>query len=283
MGEFSSEYLKPFFEELLSRCDGMARRNVDPVGYVWEYEDPADQEVVALIASTLAYGRVELLRKAIAAVLRPLGAHPAHYLRTRHDAPQILATLHEGFVYRMTRGPDVADLITAIAKVLHEHSSLEAAYSAGYEGDHLSAASRFVQLLRSQRLRPDLARGFAYLLPDPARGSAAKRLHLFFRWVVRGPDEIDLGLWKIPTPAQLRMPLDTHTSRLCRYIGMTNRNAVDGRTVEEVTSALQKLAPDDPLRYDFALCHLGIARQCIHRRSADHCPGCPIERICTLS
>ncbi|MFU8802767.1 MAG: TIGR02757 family protein [Bradymonadaceae bacterium] len=280
MGDFAPEIIKPFLETLLVSCDGEARRAVDPVGFVWDYDDPADREVVALISSCLAYGRVDLLRNAIAQVLAPIGPSPATFLQ--ESSREELSTLHSSFVYRMTRGPDIADLLAGIAKVLHDHGSLEAGYAHGYDDDHLHAASAFVRALRAGRLREELQRGFAYLLPDPAAGSACKRLHLFFRWVVRGPDEVDAGLWERPAPSELRMPLDTHTSRLCRYIGLTARKTADGRAVEEVTQALSRLDPDDPLRYDFALCHLGISGRCIHRRSPLHCPGCPIEHICTL-
>jgi uncharacterized protein (TIGR02757 family) len=78
------------------------------------------------------------------------------------------------------------------------------------------------------------------------------------------------------------MPLDTHTSRICRYIGLTDRKSVDGKTARQVTDALRELDPDDPIKYDFAICHLGISESCIHERSEEHCPDCPLESICRL-
>jgi uncharacterized protein (TIGR02757 family) len=131
-------------------------------------------------------------------------------------------------------------------------------------------------------LRRDEARGFRYLLPDPADGSTTKRLHMFFRWVSRPADGIDLGLWESARPADLIMPLDTHTSRICRYIGLTTRASTDLKAAQQVTAALAVMRPEDPLYFDFAIAHLGISKRCIHRRSPDHCPGCPLDSVCGL-
>ncbi|WP_158542369.1 TIGR02757 family protein [Lujinxingia litoralis] len=272
----------------MHQCDHLARRDHDPVGRVWEYTDAEDREIVALFASGLAYGQVRVLREAISEALAPLGDRPAHTLRQL--SPEELGALWPAFTYRMTRGEDLADLACAIARTLQREGSLRALYLAGAAGrrevatptDHLEAASHFVRALRARRMRPELARGFRYLLPDPADGSTCKRLHLFFRWMSRGPDGIDLGLWPELRPGALVMPLDTHTSRLCRYLGLLTRKTLDARAALEVSQALARFDAKDPLKYDFALCHLGIGRRCIHRRSEEHCPGCPIEAACTL-
>lgn len=269
-----------FLNDLITEFDSLERRAHDPVDLVWNYSAPEDQEVVALLTSCLAYGRVELLKRATSQILANLGPRPSQFLREVDHAD--LPVLLESFVYRMSRGADVADLLAGISHQLKTHGSLENAYLQSHAATHLGRASDFVQAIRAGRIRPNVERGLRYLLPDPADGSTCKRLHLFFRWVARGPDTIDLGIWQSLKPADLMMPLDTHTSRLCRYIGLTSRSSVDGKMAEEVTNSLRQLDPIDPLRFDFALCHLGISRRCIHRRSPDHCPGCPIEAICTL-
>jgi len=273
--------VQPFLERLLADIDPVEARDRDPVGIVREYDRPADQEVAALVASCLAYGRVDLLRPAIRRALRPLGPEPARTLRDGVGA--IEADLRD-FSYRMTKGPDLTDLYVSVGELLRTYDSLETVYLSGDpdESNHRERASGFVGRLRSNRRRDELTRGFRYLLPDPADGSACKRLHLFFRWVVRGPDRIDLGLWDRVDASELLVPLDTHTSRICRYIGLTDRKSVDSVMVREVTEALRELDPEDPVRYDFAICQLGIAEDCIHERSAEHCPSCPIEPVCRL-
>ncbi len=274
-------------EETLRQCPEKERRDEDPVSALWRYEAPEDQEVVGLVASGLAYGRVALVRTAVAQALLPLGAHPAATLRD--EEPLRWPEEFRSFRYRMTGGEDLADLYAAIHATLQAEGSLQAAYLAGRTApiqtrtEHLQAASSFVSRLRERRWREKEARGFAYLLPNPADGSACKRLHLFFRWMARGPDPIDLGIWPGLDPAALIMPLDTHTGRLCAYLGLLTRKTIDGKAAVEVTDRLARLDPDDPLRYDFALCHLGISQQCIHRYSDEHCPFCPIESACRLA
>lgn len=272
--------LRPLLEELLAECDYVERRRHDPVEFSWQYDDRLDQELVALLSSCLAYGRVELLKQGVKAILEVLGSRPA--LAVPQMGPDRLRGEFEGFVYRMTRGADVVDLLVAASRTQREFGSLEEAYLSAPKREHLQRASFLVRQLRKRRVRSEQARGFRYLLPDPADGSACKRLHLFFRWMGRGPDGVDLGLWDGLSPAQLVMPLDTHTSRLCRYLGLCDRKSTDLKAALEVTRSLALMDEDDPLRYDFALCHLGISGGCIHRRSDEHCPTCPIEAMCTL-
>lgn len=281
--------LKPLLEETIDRCSFEQRRQNDPVGFVHRYRRERDREVVALFASCLSYGRVDLLRDAIDRALAPLGDHPAE--RLRNCSTKSLQHLWPDFTYRMTRGADLRDLAAAIAHTLRTESTLQKLYLGDRphqspvtdRGEHLRLASRFVGQLRSRRLRDAVERGFRYLLPDPNDGSACKRLHLFFRWIVRGPDAIDVGIWDRVDPGALIMPLDTHTGRLCRYLGLLERKTIDGKAARLVTRQLAALDDSDPLRYDFALCHLGISKQCIHRYCAQRCPSCPIEPACVLA
>jgi uncharacterized protein (TIGR02757 family) len=275
-----AQELKPILDGFLADFDYLSHRENDPVELSWHYDRPADREVVALLSSCLAYGRVELLKQSIREVLAILGPHPAHTLR-KFDRVAVADRL-DGFVYRMTRASDVVDLLHGVSGALQRFGSLEDLYATSEAQSHLGRASAFVRFLREHRWRDEVARGFRYLLPDPADGSSCKRLHLFFRWVGRGCDGVDLGLWDAVSADELIMPLDTHTSRLCRYIGLTSRKTVDGKMAQQVTESLKLLDPDDPLRYDFALCHLGISQSCIHERSEEHCPTCPIETICQL-
>lgn len=280
--------LQPLLEDAVDQCSPEERLAEDPVGLVRPYERAEDREVAGLFASCLAYGRVDLLRPAVREALEPLGARPATRLREATD--EQLREWWTGFNYRMTNGPDLRDLAFGLRTTLRTEGSIEALYLGDRADDapvtgpdeHLERASHLVHTLRSRRLRPDLERGFRYLLVDPADGSACKRLHLYFRWMVRGPDDVDMGLWDGVAPSALLMPLDTHTGRLCRYLGLLERKTIDGKAARIVAENLAEFDADDPLRYDFALCHLGISDRCIHRRCPDRCPSCPIEPACVL-
>ena len=155
-------------------------------------------------------------------------------------------------------------------------AAFEAAFAA-HDGALRPALAAFTAEVRGDAP----GRGLAWLLPDGTGPGAAKRLHMYLRWMVRGPDAVDLGLWDVP-PAALLVPLDTHTGRIARYVGLTGRRDLTWRTAEEVTWNLRALDPRDPVKYDFALCHLGVSRGCLHRREPVTCGRCDLRAACRL-
>jgi uncharacterized protein (TIGR02757 family) len=147
------------------------------------------------------------------------------------------------------------------------------------------ALARFAGELRgapqvAKLLRGRGPRGLRHLLPDPAGPGASKRWNLYLRWMVRGPDGVDLGLWAGIPPSALLVPLDTHVHRVARALGLTSRRDASWRTAEEVTASLRRIDPEDPVRYDFALCHLGMSGQCPARRDPVRCAACPLRGAC---
>ncbi len=97
--------------------------------------------------------------------------------------------------------------------------------------------------------------------------------------MIRPDDGVDLGLWDVPTRVLL-VPVDTHIHKLGRNLGFTRRKALSWKTTEEITGALRKLDPDDPAKYDFALCHLGMLQRCPSRRDPARCEGCGVMPVC---
>src|SRR5262249_897729 len=121
-----------------------------------------------------------------------------------------------------------------------------------------------------------------FLLPTPTDGSACKRTNLFLRWMVRPEDGVDCGVWTAIRPNQLVIPLHTHIASICTYIGLTARKSLGWQMALDITRQLRRLDPEDPLRYDFALCHLGIAGDCPRKRNLEKCRHCPIQAVCLL-
>lgn len=270
--------LGPLLQTLAADPGVVRRLPHDPVSFVHRFADPLDQELVGLVASGLAYGNVVAVRASIARALEALGPRPAQ--AAAEADPAALARDLAGFVHRWTRGPHLAALVTGAARAQGRHGSLGALFAACLEdaGGGLSPAlAAFVREVRG----PTDDRGLRWLLPDPAGGGALKRLHMYLRWMVRGPDPVDLGLWSVPT-AGLLMPLDTHTSRIARYVGLTDRKDASWRTAEEVTWNLRGIDPVDPVRFDFALAHLGISGDCAHVRDPARCGRCDLVRACRL-
>jgi uncharacterized protein (TIGR02757 family) len=145
----------------------------------------------------------------------------------------------------------------------------------GEAGELREGLARFADALRGERA----SRSLRHLVPDPRAGSACKRQLLYLRWMVRPADGVDLGLWPL-SPAQLIVPVDTHVHRIAKNLDLTRRNDASWRTAEEITAALREMDPHDPVRYDFALCHLGVSRACPSRRDSDKCAACVLKPVC---
>lgn len=211
----------------------------------------ADREVVGLIASGLALGRVESILEAIDRVVVRLSS-PREAVESLSKAE--LERLFAGFRYRFVTGGQLAALLFGAGECIRRFGSIEGAFrSVGEpgEGTILPALSRFTVLFGS------LAGGdLGLLMPDPARGSACKRLHLYLRWMVRR-DEIDPGRWRL-SRAQLMIPVDVHMLRVSQILGLTQRRQPDRAASIEITDALREICPDDPVKYDFAMTRLGI-------------------------
>jgi uncharacterized protein (TIGR02757 family) len=123
-------------------------------------------------------------------------------------------------------------------------------------------------------------RGLDHLLPSPLGQGAAKRLNLFLRWMVREADGVDFGLWTKVSPAQLIIPLDTHIHRMGLRLGLTSRKSPGWRTAEEITAALRRLDPADPVKYDFALCHYAMSGACPLVSQKTICRACALRPVC---
>jgi uncharacterized protein (TIGR02757 family) len=235
----------------------------DPLQFLYAYEAPCDREVAALVASSLALGRVKSILASVRTALAPLGPHPCRWLRRARE--EAIRRRFAGFRHRFLSGDDLASLLVGARRAIGRHGSLHAAFARhlGAEDETVvPALEAFVRELseggRRGGGRAGSARaGIGHLLPDPARGSACKRLMLFLRWLVRS-DEVDPGGWDGVPAAKLVAPLDVHMHRIGRALGATRRRSADLRAALEVTEAFRAIAPDDPVRYDFALTRLGI-------------------------
>jgi uncharacterized protein (TIGR02757 family) len=252
------------------------------VDLVRRYGDPHDQEVAGLLVAMLAYGRVASIKAKAEQALAALGAHPARAVDTGVGVERL-----RGFVHRFQRGDDVVRFLRAVAAVRRDHGSLGHAFAhcVNTKDPHYGPAmARFVALL-ARGVRGRITYGLRFLLPSVESG-AAKRLCLYLRWMIRAEDEIDLGAWRALgvalDPGKLIIPLDTHIERIGRYLGLTERRTGDLKTAIEITDALKRLRPSDPLVYDIALCHLGISGRCPRKRDVELCADCQIRSVCRL-
>jgi uncharacterized protein (TIGR02757 family) len=247
---------RPVFEKLY--CDYNKREYVspDPLQFLYDYESPADREVVGLIASSLAYGKVAQILKSVQRVLSVLGRTPAQFLINTETAE--LENKLAGFVHRFTDEHEIVSFLCCIKGILKRKGTLESLFISYYNGDTWTAVEKFVSELMACGGRENM-----FLLPRPSKGSACKRLALFLRWMVRC-DEVDPGGWHKITPDALFVPLDTHMYQICSTLGLCTHKSADGNAVREITEAFCLIRPDDPVRYDFAMTRFGIRSEMTH-------------------
>jgi len=227
------------------------------------YHRPEDIEVVGFIASCFAYGRVQGFTPAMDTLLAGLGPDPYEFL-LRFDPGREADGLRR-FRYRFNTAADVLCLFWLLRQVLERTGSLRACFLAGYsdrDQDTRAALTAFVDRLLLLDPRPIyrkgcLSPGMRHLLPSPRRGGACKRLHLFLRWMIRR-DHIDFGLWSDPSPTKLIIPLDTHVAQVSRSLGLTRMKSPGLAMALDITETLKQFDPEDPVKYDFALCRLGM-------------------------
>ena len=279
----SSDALRATLDLVRARCDVVARRDSDPVGFVHQYTDPKDQELVALLAASIAFGNVKTIRNKLGDALARLGPRPG---AVTDDSLLVFSRLH-GWVHRVFRGEDIARLLIGARRVQRAHRSLGLRFESDLrEGGSLRSAlhlfTRAIRdaggLLTSPGARE--RRGPAHLLPDPHGASGSKRLLLFLRWMVRPSDGVDLGLWPNIDPSILLCPVDTHIHKLAQNLDLTRRKDLSWETAEEITRGLARFDPADPVKYDFSLCHLGMLQRCPSRRDRARCEGCAVMPVC---
>ena len=257
----------------------------DPVHIVRRYQKAEDREVVGFCAAALAFGRVASVLQSVEALLDVMGPHPAAFVRA-FDAARHSRRI-EPLVHRWIRGRDLVALLLILQRMLRESGSIEGFFADGDDptapdvGAALDAFS--VRALRTD-LREAYGRrvpkrlGVCYFFPRPSAGSACKRLNLYLRWMVRR-DAIDLGVWTRVSPARLIVPLDTHVIRLGRCLRLTRYVSPGWKMAAEITASLRALEPDDPVRYDFSLCHVGMMNACGYGRKQGDA-HCPLRGLC---
>lgn len=271
--------LKDRLDRLCVRYDTLHALDRDPLAVPLGYEGALDQEVAAFVAAHLAYGRVDPMIRAVRAALAPLGPNPAAWLRSQSEAGILrsLGAALQTWTWRFHTGADLVAWLLAWKRLDQESGAgLAPHLRPGPEEDADGALSRLVQRLRREL---PVSYGTRFSLPDPAEGAACKRWRMFLRWMVR-PGWPDLGLWTGYPSSALVIPLDTHVARVSRFIGLTRRATPDGKMAREITEALRRLDPVDPLRYDFALSHLGILGDCPGVRKRSTCAACPLYTVC---
>lgn len=257
----------------------------DPVRFPRRYltaGSERDAGIAAVFAAQLAFGRVDLFGPVLERLFAEMDAvgGPGEWC-----AACARGEVGDGdpLVYRWFTRRDFIALGAALGR-LESAEGLAAAFApparTGVQMQAASALEAGIRRLHGLSAGPVRGVFFDTWFALPSSGSACKRWCMFLRWMVRS-DAPDLGLWTHLSPEGLIMPVDTHVLKIAQLTSLTARKAANWKTALEITAQLRRFCPEDPVRYDFALAHLGISAGCTGAASKA-CDGCALKPVCTV-
>jgi uncharacterized protein (TIGR02757 family) len=245
----SKEILEHFYKEYNHR----KFVHPDPLEFLYDYPNLADREIVALVASSLAYGRVAQILKSVSSIISRMNPSPSAFL-TEANVKK-LAETYKGFKHRFTTEKDIVELLFSVGQVIRKYKSLYKCFMHGFcssDENVLPAICNFI----GELMKFGLSRKNS-LIASPEDKSACKRLNLFMRWMVRR-DNVDPGGWKEIPASKIIVPVDVHMFNICSKLGLATRKQANLATALEITANFARISPDDPVKYDFSLTRLGI-------------------------
>lgn len=245
--------LKEFLDikvELYNRPDFITS---DPIQIPHQFSKKEDIEIAGFLSATIAWGNRKSIINNANKMMTLLEHSPYDFVM--HHQESDLEKL-ESFVHRTFNGIDFISFIKSLQHIYKNHNGLEAVFAKHGEKQSLQHAihyfkNTFFEIEHLKRTEKHVS--------DPLKKSAAKRINMFLRWMVRNDNTgVDFGIWKTLSPAQLSCPLDVHSGNVARKLGLLKRKQNDGKALTELDTALRKLDPLDPVKYDFALFGLGV-------------------------
>lgn len=233
----------------------------DPIIFPHRYKFESDIEISAFISSIFAYGNVTQIINSLEKIHQLFGDNPTSFFQ-KFNADRY-KEFFMNFRHRFYNGKDAETLFEVIKYILQEYESIKHLYLLYHFDQDLNVKNSLSffskNLLEIAGRKGKISAGIKFMFPDPFNGSACKRMNLFLRWMVR-KDDIDFGIWKSVRRNQLVIPVDTHVARISKELKLTAKNNVSWQMAEEITQNLKKIDKNDPVKYDFAICHIGIRK-----------------------
>lgn len=259
----SQKSLKTTLDAIYKKYHSLRFLGSDPLVCVHRFSQPLQIEIVGLLASCLAYGRVERIIYSIERILKIACDDLVSFVKntTFYEKKKSLY----GFKHRFNTGDDIAILLETVKCILSEYGSIGNLIYTFISEDTCTMKNVLSKFTRSITIYKDLIernhlKSFSYLIPAPEKGSACKRLNMYFRWMIRKSDGIDFGIWNNISPSMLIIPVDIHVAKIARYLNLSARKNADWKMAEEITDNLLQIEPDDPVKYDFSLCRYGMEK-----------------------
>ncbi len=251
MGRWNKTDLKVYLDEKAEQYEQVNFLDTDPLGILHELDHSADQEILGLLVATIAWGnRVSIIKSGLELIKR-LDHQPYDFIVNATEIE--LKQMSKGFVHRTFNQNDLFFFLTSLKRAYAQSLSLESFF--------ISSEPRLdkgIINLRTFLLKTPHEMRTQKHLADPAKSSASKRLYLFLRWMVRSSKKgVDLGIWKQVKTSQLSCPLDVHSGRVARSLGLLTRKQNDLKALIELDTKLRAFDSNDPVKYDFALFGIG--------------------------
>ncbi|MBL4755309.1 MAG: TIGR02757 family protein [Flavobacteriales bacterium] len=243
--------LKTFLEEKYLRYNNDAFIAPDPISIPHRFTVKEDIEISAFFVATIAWGRRDVIIRNGKKLMKLMGESP-------YDFVMNSCTKFNHFKHRTFNEIDTNNFVACIKNIYLTHNGLEGLFNKLIKENHGDIQATISDFKRIFFSIPHDARTTKHI-SDPSKGSSAKRINMFLRWMVRQDNHgVDFGIWNQISPSVLHMPLDVHTGRVARRLGLLERKQDDWKAVAELTASLRVFDPSDPVKYDFALFGLGI-------------------------
>lgn len=244
--------LKSFLDEKADWYNRMDFIASDPVQIPHRFTLKEDVEIAGFLAATIAWGNRKSIISSGNKMMDLMGNAPYDFVMSAADDDLIRL---QNFVHRTFNGQDFSAFIKGLRHIYQNHGGLETVFSGHRNGNDLQhSIHEFKKIFFSATDSPRTHKHIS----DPMNHSAAKRINMFLRWMVRNDQRVDLGIWNSIPASALSCPLDVHSGNVARKLGLLNRKQNDAKALAELDAALRKFDPNDPVKYDFALFGLGV-------------------------
>ncbi len=255
MQKLKAAELKEFLEEKVSLYNNRKFIESDPVSIPHLFSKKEDVEIAAFLSATIAWGQRKTILQNARRLVRYMDDDPYQFIL--HFSKADLKPF-KSFVHRTFNGDDCVFYLDSLKNIYLNHGGLSQLFERN-SPEKKNVAMESITAARKHFFEiPHLKRTEKHF-SDPATGSATKRLNMFLRWMVRQDKfGVDFGTWKKLSPSQLICPLDVHSGRVARKLGLLKRKQNDWKAAIELTGKLRQFDPNDPVKYDFALFGLGV-------------------------
>lgn len=224
----------------------------DPICIPHQFQRKQDIEISSLLVATIAWGNRTMIINNGKKLISIMGESPYDFIMEYDQSSK----KYLNFVHRTFNQDDLNFFFRALKSIYQKHDSLESTFKSHQEFDGVKG--RIVNFREEMMVTEHLKRSEKHI-SNPAKNSAAKRLNMFLRWMVReDASGVDFGIWKDISPAELYLPLDVHTGNVARKLKLLKRKQNDWKALDELMVKLRKMDPKDPVKYDYALFGLGV-------------------------